>query len=83
MVRRIRGLLHLGGLIIYLKPAEAELHALREERRLLVADIERLRRMGAGLDVVTCEFGRGVRPCVRVDPDSPTYNGGYKLLPSR
>lgn len=73
----------LASLIWYLTPAELELQTLREERRVLAADIQRLRKMGAGLDVTTCKYNNQVKPCVRVDPESPIYNGGYMLLPHR
>jgi len=73
----------LAGLIWYLTPAELELQALREERRALAADIERLRKMGAAVDVATCKYNNQVRPCVRVDPESPIYDGSYRLLPRR
>ena len=68
--------------IFCLTPTEATLHARREEHRLLVSEIERLRGVGL-VDIAQCDHYGHLKPCVRVAPSSPDFKGGYKLLPAK
>lgn len=67
----------------YLSPTERELKELRAERQTLLADMDRLRKVGAGLQVTQCNHQGQLKTCVRVDPNSPRFEGGYVLLPAR
>ncbi|GKS83086.1 hypothetical protein AVMA1855_03060 [Acidovorax sp. SUPP1855] len=67
----------------YLSPTERELKELRAERQMLLADMDRLRKAGAGLEVAQCTHQGRPRTCVRVDAQSPRFEGGYLLVPAR
>ena len=62
----------------WMLPSQGEVAALRARRDALAANIARLERRGALLDVRTC--GAPARLCVRVDRNAPPYGPGADYL---
>ena len=65
------------GLLIYVTPAVQE---LRDERDGLLLHIKKLRDQGADIQMSVCLDGARKRPCVRIDPNAPEFNNGYRIL---
>jgi hypothetical protein len=64
----------------WMLPSQSQMAAMRARRERLAADIARLERRGATLDVRSC--GARARLCVRIDPSAPAYGPGadYRVV---
>jgi len=67
----------IAGLLIYVTP---NIQVLRDERDGLLLHIQQLRDQGADIQMTVCVDGIKKRPCVRIDPNAPEFQNGYRVL---